>query len=149
MVPSPGRWPAATSLSMRGARSANTASATGPPGMIFACPVPTRSVSPRLVQEVPFAGQHHRDPELVGARDVRIVAHGASGLDDHGDPGVGRRLDAVREREERVARARAALRTSRGLLRRDLAGLDAVLLARADADRLATLHEHDRVRLRS
>ena len=33
MVPRPGVWPAATRASMRGPRSANTASATGAPGM--------------------------------------------------------------------------------------------------------------------
>ena len=62
-------------------------------------------------------------------------------------PGGRRGFDAVFERIERVARGRAALGPARGLLRRDLARLDAVLLAGADADRLAVLHEHDRVRL--
>ena len=66
---------------------------------------------------------------------------------DRGDAGRGRGLDAVLERVERVARGRAARGAARGLLRRDLARLDAVLLARADADGLAVLHEHDRVRL--
>src|SRR5581483_189455 len=59
----------------------------------------------------------------------------------------GGRLDAVGERVERVARARAALGAPVGLLRRDLTRFDAVLLPGADADGLAVLHEHDRVRL--
>ena len=36
MVPRPGVWPLAIRFSLRGTRSANTASATGPPGIIFA-----------------------------------------------------------------------------------------------------------------
>ena len=64
-----------------------------------------------------------------------------------GDARRGRGLDAVGERIERVARARAARRPPGGLLRRDLARLDPVLLPGTDADRLAVLHEHDRVRL--
>ena len=56
-------------------------------------------------------------------------------------------FDAVGERVERVRRARAADRAAGRLLRRDLARLDPVLLAGADADRLPVLHEHDRVRL--
>ena len=47
---------------MRGSRSANTASATGPPGIISR----HRRIL-RSVQEVPFAGEHHREAELVGA----------------------------------------------------------------------------------
>ena len=53
--------------------------------------------------------------------------------------GCGRGLDTVGERVERVGRARAALRAPRGLLRRDLAGLHAVLLPRADAGHKAVV----------
>src|SRR2546423_1270833 len=106
---------------MRGSRSANTASATGPPG------IRTAAMS---VQEVTLAGEDHGDVELVGLCDVLLVPHRSAGLDDDGDAGFGRGLDAVRERVEGVARARAALRASGGLLRRDLAGLHSVLLSR-------------------
>ena len=82
------------------------------------------------VEEVPFAGEHHREAELVGALDDLLVAHRAARLDHRRDARRGRGLDAVGERVERVARARAAARAARGLLRRDLARLDAVLLAR-------------------
>ena len=61
-------------------RSANTASATGPPGIIFARH--RHSVLGRTlvsVQEVAFAGEHHREAELVGALDV-----GSSRIDPPG-----------------------------------------------------------------
>ena len=61
----------------------------------------------------------------------------------HGHAGRGGRLDAVGERVEGVARAGAALGPAGGLLRRDLAGLDPVLLTGADAPGHAVLHEHD------
>ena len=54
------------------------------------------------VEEVPFAGEHHGDAELVGALDVGLVAHRATGLHDHRDAGRGRGLDAVGERVEGV-----------------------------------------------
>ena len=69
----PGVCPLAISFSLRGTRSANTASATGPPGIIL------RSSS-SSVEEVPFAGEHHGDAELVGAFDVGLVAHRATRL---------------------------------------------------------------------
>ena len=87
------------------------------------------------VQEVPLAGEDHGDAELVGPGDVLVVLHRAARLHDHRHAGVGGRLDAVGEREERVARAGAALGPAGGLLRGDLAGLDPVLLAGADAPR--------------
>src|SRR3954464_11635774 len=99
------------------------------------------------MEEVPFAGEHHRDAELVGLRDRGIVLHRAARLDDDGNTGLRGRLDAVGERVERVARTRAALGAPRRLLGRDLPGLDAVLLPRADAPRNAIAYEHDRVRL--
>ena len=88
------------------------------------------------VEEVPFAGEHHREAELVCGLDDRVVANRATRLDHRRDPGTGCGLDAVREREERVTRRRAATGATRSLLGRDLARFDPVLLARADADRL-------------
>src|ERR1700757_1780666 len=113
---------------MRGSRSANVASETGAPGMKIAL---TATCS---VEEVALAREHHGEPEFVGLFDDRIVAHRAARLDDRRDARRGRGLDPVLERVERVARAGAAAGASGRLLRRDLAGLDAVLLARADPD---------------
>src|SRR3954449_6202959 len=127
---------------MRGSRSANTASATGAPGIMAAA----ISASPSM-QEVTFAGEDHCEAELVGTFDDDVVAHRAAGLHHHRDARGCRSLDAVGERIERVARARATGGAAGRLLRRDLARLDPVLLTRADADGLAVLHEHDRVRL--
>ena len=86
-------------------------------------------------------------PSSSARLDDLLVAHRAARLDDHRDARGGGRLDAVGERVERVARARAARGAAGGLLRRDLARLDPVLLPGADADGLAVLHQHDRVRL--
>ena len=136
----PGRVAGARSASRcAGSSSANTASATGPPGII-------RAVN-AISEEVPFSGEHHGHAELVGALDVGLVAHRTTRLHDHGHARRGRRLDAVGERVEGVGRARAASGATVGLLRRDLARLHPVLLSRADADGLAVLHQHDRVRL--
>src|SRR5947199_5631879 len=123
---------------MRGSRSANTASATGAPG------ITTALIS---VKKVPFTCEDHGDIELVGLGDVLLVAHRSTGLDDHRDTGFGRRLDAVGEGIERVTRARAALGASGRLLRRDLSRLDTVLLSGTDAPRHAVAHQDDGVRL--
>src|SRR5436190_21601553 len=149
---------------MRGTRSANTASATGAPGNSTALTCPPlrfgatsdtflpRVVAPKAgeeasMEEVPFAREDHRDAELVRPRDVLLVAHRAARLDDDGDAGLGRGFDAIGERIKRVARACPALRATSRFLRRDLTGLDAVLLAGADSPRHAVVHEDDRVRL--
>src|SRR5262245_62253593 len=113
---------------MRGARSANTASATGAPGIM------TALIRPSSMQEMPFAGEDHRESELVGPLDHDVVAHCTAGLHHHCHPGRGRRLDAVGEGIERVARACAADSAARRLLGGDLTRLDAVLLPGSDAD---------------
>ena len=43
------------------------------------------------MQEVPFAGEHHREAELVGLLDDRVVTHRAAGLDHRGHTGRARR----------------------------------------------------------
>ena len=71
--------------------------------------------------EVAPAGERHRDPGPVSRRDHRVVADRAAGLDDGGDAGRGRGLEAVGEGEEGVRGERrsvgcpalaAALRTA-------------------------------------
>src|SRR3954451_2626754 len=147
MVPSPGVCPFTTSFSLRGIRSSNTASATGAPGIIVTVITRPLSLRYRSVQEVPFPREHHRETTLVGALDDLLVADRAAGLQHHRDPGVGRGIDTIGERVERVGRGGAAAGATGVLLRRDLTRLHTVLLPRADADGLAVLHEHDRVRL--
>ena len=60
------------------------------------------------MEEVPFAGEHHREPELVGLLDHRFVAHRAAGLDDRGDAArprpLRRRLRTGRTRRSRTRR---------------------------------------------
>src|SRR5688500_3704416 len=57
------------------------------------------SLSIGLVAEVPAAGEDHGHVVPVGDLDGHLVADAAARLDDRGDPGLGRDLDAVRERE--------------------------------------------------
>ncbi len=58
------------------------------------------------VAEVAFAGEDHGDAVFVGGGDHLVVADRAARLDHRRDPGRGRRVEAVAEREERVAGAR-------------------------------------------
>ena len=103
---------------------------------------------PPSVEEVPFAGEHHREAELVGLLDHllrRASRHPVGSPPRH--PAAAAASMPSSNGIERVARGRAAVRAARRLLGRDLARLDAVLLPGADADRLAVLDQHDRVRL--
>ena len=81
------------------------------------------------MQELPFAGEHHGQPELVGACDDSVVADRSPGLYDHRDAGGRGGVDTVGEGIEAVSGGRAALGSAFGLLRRDLAGADTTLLA--------------------
>src|SRR5262249_15214721 len=54
------------------------------------------------VPEVPHAREEHRDAVPVARLDALLVLRRAARLDDRGDSGRGRRVDVVREREERV-----------------------------------------------
>src|SRR4051794_9571049 len=101
MVPRPGVMPSTLSLATASATSASTASATGAPGMRIA-------VISLLVLEMPFAGEDQREAVLVGGGDHLVVAHGAAGFDHRGDAGGRARVEAVAEREERVAGSGAA-----------------------------------------
>ena len=56
------------------------------------------------------AGEHHREPALVGRRDHFRVAHAAARLDHRRGAVVGDDVEAVAEREERVGRHRRAAR---------------------------------------
>jgi len=66
------------------------------------------------VAEVAAAGEDHRQVMAVGHLDGHLVADRPARLDDGRDPGLGRELDAVREREvawervETVERVREA-----------------------------------------
>src|SRR5687767_4295225 len=52
-----------------------------------------------LVLEVTASGEDHRHVVAIGHLDGHLVADAAAGLDDRGDPGLRRDLDAVREGE--------------------------------------------------
>ena len=93
--------------------------------------------------------KHHRRARGLDGGDHLVVALRAARLDERRHARVERELRAVGEREERVAREHRAGRLVAELLRlldRDPHRVDAAHLAGADADRLAVLREHDRVR---
>ena len=84
-------------------------------------------------------------PCSFGGGDHLVVADAAARLDHGGDPGVGRGVEAVAEREEGVARAHAAVGPAGGAVGGDAGRVEPVLLAGADAERLAVLGVDDRV----
>src|SRR5438445_12755549 len=97
--------------------------------------------------EVPLTREHQRDAVLVSGRDHLVVVDRAAGLDDRADARRRARVEAVAEREERVAAGGTALGPTSGLVGRDPGRVDTVLLAGADADRLSAGNQHDAVRL--
>jgi len=87
------------------------------------------------VPKVPPTGEHHRHSEPVCRGDHVGVTDRSARLCDRRDARSGEQLDAVREREERVAARRAAGRVEPGgarLLDRDPARVDPAGLAGAD-----------------
>ena len=100
------------------------------------------------VGEVAGAGEVHRDAGRLGGRDDLVVADRAAGRDDGADAGVEQDLQPVGEREERVGgRDRAPRPARRPRAHREVAGVDPVDLAHADADGGAVVGEQDRVGL--
>ena len=73
----------------------------------------------RLVTEMTYAGEHHREAALVGGGDHLVVAHAAARLDHRRGAGVGDDVEAVAEREERVGRDDRAGEREAGVLRLD------------------------------
>ena len=108
----PGWWPAVDAASRSAARGRRTPPRRpGAPGIITA-----RHRRLHSMEEVPFAGEHHREAELVGALDDRLVAHRAAGLHDHRDarprPRPRRRRGTGRTRRSRTRRPRRGRRPS-------------------------------------
>src|SRR5690349_21290504 len=62
----------------------------------------------RSMPERPAFGEAHRDPVTVGGGDHLGVPDRAAGLDDRSDPGRGRVIHVVGEREEPVTRQNRA-----------------------------------------
>ena len=79
--------------------------------------------------------------------DDLLVAHRAARLHDRADAGVEQHLQAVGEREEGVGRGDGAGGAVPGPGHGELAGVDPVDLAHADADGCAVAGEQDGVRL--
>src|SRR3954452_15313329 len=104
MVARPGGCPASRSFSIRGARSAKTASATGPPGSIRAV------IAVPSVKEVPGIGEVQRDTGRLARVDCLVVTHRAARLDDGADTGVDQHLRPVGKWEEGIACGYRALR---------------------------------------
>ena len=84
---------------------------------------------------------------FVGGSDGFFVPDGAAGLDDGGDAGSGRGVNAVPEGEESVRGHYAALDGFSGLHDADLGGVNAAHLTGADAHEFGALGVNDGVRL--
>src|SRR5947209_16621518 len=115
---------------MRGARSSNTAWATGPPGSSRALMFPS-------VEEVPGAGEVERGAGGAARLDRLVVADRSAGLDDGANARLEQHLRAVGEREEGVARGDRPLRPVTGTAHGKAGRVDAVDLTHADAYRRA------------
>jgi hypothetical protein len=88
------------------------------------------------VAEVALAGEDHRDAVLVGGLRSPRRRVPAAGLDHGGDARRGRGVEAVAEREERVARAHAAVGAAGRAIGGDAGRVEPVLLTGTDAERL-------------
>src|SRR3954447_13135373 len=99
------------------------------------------------VEEVAGAGEVHGDAGFGGGFDGCFVADGAAGLDDCLDAAFDQDLEAVGEGEEGVGGGNGADGAVAGPGDGEAAGVDAVDLTHADADRSAVGREQDRVRL--
>ena len=95
--------------------------------------------------EVAHAGEEHGHAVFVGGSDGFFVPDGAAGLDDGGDAGSGRGVNAVSEGEEGVAGHDAALDGFSGFHDADLGGVNAAHLTGADADEFRALGVNDGV----
>src|SRR4051794_8891860 len=141
-VPRPGTTPCSRSLATRSASSALIALAVRLPSRVCAVTVVILASTSRKgvvvggsVEEVPGTGDVHGHAGRGEGVHHVLVALGAAGLDDRGDPGVDEDLRAVGEREERVGGRDRAGRPVPGPLDREPAGVDPVHLAHAHADR--------------
>src|SRR6185437_12716979 len=97
------------------------------------------------VFEVPDTCKHHREAVLISRRDHFLVADGAAGLDDGGDPGACGLVDPVTKRKERIRRQH---RTGEGQLRAHRANPHRVNtrhLSSTDTDGLIRARIDDRV----
>src|SRR5688572_2776513 len=113
-------------------------------------PPMTRTFTAGSMAEMPHAGEYHRDAALVGRGDDLGVAQRAARLDHRADAELGRGVEPVAERKERVGGHDAAFdckvrvgRLHRGDPRRD----DAARLPGADPDGAPVPCENDGVRL--
>ena len=96
--------------------------------------------------EVAHAGEEHGHAVFVSGGDGFLVSDGAAGLDDGGDAGSGRGVNAVSEGEESVGGHDAARDGLPGLHDADLGGIDAAHLTGADAHEFGALGVNDGVR---
>src|SRR5687767_5986458 len=62
-----------------------------------------------LMAELALSGDDHRNAALVRGLDHLAIAHRAAGLDDRTNACIGRLVDAVAEREERIGSEHGAL----------------------------------------
>src|ERR1700751_5942286 len=101
-----------------------------------ALPSSTCAVTPvPLVVEVPYAGEVQRDTRGLGGRDDQVVADRAARFGHGTHPGLGQDLEAVGEREVRVAGGDRARGPVTGPLHRQAGRIHPVDLTHPDPDR--------------
>lgn len=99
----------------------------------------------RLVAEVAGGGEEHGDVVFVAGGDGVGVVFGSAGLNDGGDTGSGRLIDAVAEGEEGIGGEDGPPAPLAGLVGGDVHGIDAAHLPRSDADEGVVASEDDGV----
>jgi len=100
------------------------------------------------VAEVAAAGHDHCRAGIADGLEHLAVSLRAAWLDDRRDPGLERDARTVREGEEGVRGEHGPLERVTelaGLVHRDADGVDAARLPAADAERLPSASDHDRV----
>src|SRR6266571_1758129 len=128
-VPRPGTTPWPARAATRWVSSARISAARALPSSTCAVtPVP-------LVVEVPYAGEIQRDARGLGGRDDQVVADRAAGFGYGAHPGLGQDIEAVGEREVRVAGRDRARGPVTGPLYRQAGRIHPVDLTHPDPDR--------------
>ena len=97
--------------------------------------------------EMPYPGEHHGQPQLVGCGNHFLVLDRATGLDHCGCAGGRYGFKPVREREKRIGSSNASHQREHRLHRAKPCGVHPAHLSRANADRLPVARIHNGVRL--
>ena len=95
--------------------------------------------------KVPHSGEYKNHPVLVGGVDDFLIVAGATGFHQGNHAGLGERIGPVTEWDKGFAGRYRSDRAIPRLADGPLGGSDPTLIADADADGCAFLHDHDAV----